>query len=156
MTSDRMDQQCFGIVRTIGISQPNRFRWLGCPGSLLSEFSSIGRESRFRHAINDDILARITVVADVADVEIRRGALWSRSDGDVFPIAILGSSNVEDSQRITATIEAVDDWTTTGVVVGPVRARGLARCDESTALGDRSLFNSGDGYRWAIRCGRCR
>src|ERR1041385_652130 len=129
-----MDQQRFGVVWAIGIFQPERLCGFGCARRLLSELARRGGERRFQHAIDNDVLAHVVVVADVADVEIWLAGLWSRSDRDVFPVTCLRAVYAEDAERVAVRVKAVDEWSVTGVVVSPVRARSLARGDEAATF----------------------
>jgi hypothetical protein len=141
---------------TSNASKPDRFGWFGCSWSLLRQLASSGRERGFRHAINDDFLAYIVVVASIADVEIRLVALWSRSHRNIFPVTILGAVDAEDAEGIAATVEAVDEWTTAGIVVRPKGVRSLAGRNESTTFGNRSVFDGCDRYGWTIAGGLWR
>src|SRR5262249_20932062 len=141
-----MNQQRLSVVWAVRISQSDRFRGLSRPGLGFGELARSGSESRFRHTINNDISTYTVVVADIADVEIRRVGLWSRSDGDVFPVTRLCAGHAENTERVATSVKAVDEWSIAGIVVSPVSAGSLARGDEAAALGDRSLFKGRDRY----------
>ena len=103
-----MNEQRFGIVRTIGVSQPDRFRWFCCSGAGFGEFASVSCQRWFGDTVDNDFLARFVIVTDVAEVEIRFSAFWSRSRGHIFPVACLRACYAENAERIATSIEGID------------------------------------------------
>ena len=72
-----MNEQCFGIVRTIGVAQPDRFSTVrlfrACFGLTCEWQLSV----MVRDTVDNDFRARVVVVTDVADIDILTFAPFS-------------------------------------------------------------------------------